>query len=246
MVSIVFTCIWLEATLHLLIVGRYGKERFEELDRNSYERKLEALRCGDEDLLRWAGRLRKILAGTGSRESASGVQRRRRVHERADDGPRGGRRTLGRSWRPSSTGSVWTADGSFQSLDLVPLRRATVSTVSIRAPWARGLRFSQPEWTKIGGTLGRTFTPCPVERPVGHKGPVAGDPNRDCDANGRRTPPKCASLAIIRPLLTFSNTSPPRTLLAHRQGPGASSTLLRMSAPILPAIRDADALIESR
>ena len=69
MVSIVFTCIWLEATLHLLIVGRYGKERFEELDRNSYERKLEALRCGDEDLLRRAGRLRK--------------SRRALVHEKA-------------------------------------------------------------------------------------------------------------------------------------------------------------------
>ena len=59
MVSIVFTCIWLEATLHLLIVGRFGKNRFEELDRDTYECKLKALGCDDEDFLRRAGRLRK-------------------------------------------------------------------------------------------------------------------------------------------------------------------------------------------
>ena len=69
MVSIVFTCMWLEATLHLLIVGRCGKNRFEELDRHPYERKLEALGCGNEDLLRRVGRLRKA--------------RRELVHEKA-------------------------------------------------------------------------------------------------------------------------------------------------------------------
>ena len=77
MVSIVFTYIWLEATLHLLIVGRCGKNRFEELDRHPYERKLEALGCGDANLLRRAARLRNA--------------RRELVHEKAhlefnDDG----------------------------------------------------------------------------------------------------------------------------------------------------------------
>ena len=69
MVSVVFTCIWLEATLHLLIVGRYGKNGFKELDRHPYERKLEALGCGDEVLIARAGRLRNA--------------RRELVHEKA-------------------------------------------------------------------------------------------------------------------------------------------------------------------
>lgn len=63
MISIVFTCIWLEATLHLLIVGRCGKNRFEELDRDTYERKLKALECDDEDLIGRAGRLRGARRG---------------------------------------------------------------------------------------------------------------------------------------------------------------------------------------
>ena len=69
MISVVFTGIWLEATLHLLIVDRYGKNRFEELDRRPYERKLEALGCGDEDLRRRVVRLREA--------------RRELVHEKA-------------------------------------------------------------------------------------------------------------------------------------------------------------------
>ena len=63
MVSIMFTCIWLEAMLHLLIVRRWGKSRFEELDWRPYEGKLEALGCNDEDLLRRAVRLRKTRKG---------------------------------------------------------------------------------------------------------------------------------------------------------------------------------------
>ena len=75
MVSVVFTCIWLEATLHLLIVGRYGKNRFKELDRHPYEHKLEALGCDDEDLINRVGRLRNA--------------RRELVHEKAhlESGP---------------------------------------------------------------------------------------------------------------------------------------------------------------
>ena len=69
MISIVFTCIRLEATLHLLIVDKFSKNRFRELDRETYELKLVALGCGDEDLVRRARGLRKA--------------RRELVHEKA-------------------------------------------------------------------------------------------------------------------------------------------------------------------
>ena len=40
MISVVFTCIWLEATLHLLIVGKHGRKCFREVDKVPYETKL--------------------------------------------------------------------------------------------------------------------------------------------------------------------------------------------------------------
>ena len=44
MISIVFTGIWLEASMHLLIVRRYGENKFKEYDwKNTYEEKLELL-----------------------------------------------------------------------------------------------------------------------------------------------------------------------------------------------------------
>ena len=58
MIAIVFTCIWLEAALHLLIVDKYGKNCFREVDKDLYETKLQLLGCGDEELLKKVGRLR--------------------------------------------------------------------------------------------------------------------------------------------------------------------------------------------
>ena len=92
MISIVFTCIWLEATLHLLIVGKYGRTRFGEIDRYPYERKLAVLGCGDTKLLGKAERLRKA--------------RRDLIHEKAhfeinDEG--------------DFTGKLWTAQNEAEN-----------------------------------------------------------------------------------------------------------------------------------
>lgn len=70
MISIVFSCMWLEATLHLLIVRKFDRERFKNADRRlSYEEKLRLLECRDEQLLNNVERLRK--------------SRRELVHEKA-------------------------------------------------------------------------------------------------------------------------------------------------------------------
>ncbi len=70
MISIVFTCIWLEAALHLLMVGRRGREGYtEKIDHSSYENKLRLLDCGDEELLRKVAQLQ--------------CARRELVHEKA-------------------------------------------------------------------------------------------------------------------------------------------------------------------
>ena len=58
MISVVFTCVWLEATLHLLIVRNLGREAYtNKVDRSDYAAKLTLLACGDGDLLRNAERL---------------------------------------------------------------------------------------------------------------------------------------------------------------------------------------------
>ena len=70
MISIVFSCIWLEALLHLLIVRQFGRKCFEKVDRGlSYGDKLRLLGCSDDQLLEWTGQLQ------GSR--------RQLVHEKA-------------------------------------------------------------------------------------------------------------------------------------------------------------------
>ena len=58
MVSIVFTGMWLEALMHLLIVKKYGKDRFKEYDRKTYEEKLQLLDYMDEKLLHRVSRFR--------------------------------------------------------------------------------------------------------------------------------------------------------------------------------------------
>lgn len=59
MISIVFSCIWLEAILHILIVQEFGRNFYDKVDRNkSYEEKLRLLKCNNDDLLREIKRLR--------------------------------------------------------------------------------------------------------------------------------------------------------------------------------------------
>jgi hypothetical protein len=74
MICLVFTGIWLEAVLHLLIVKAYGKDKFNEYDFKSYEEKLMLLGCTDEGLMNSVSRFRKA--------------RKALVHEKAhlDDG----------------------------------------------------------------------------------------------------------------------------------------------------------------
>ena len=70
MISVVFTCIWLEAALHLLIVGRLGRDAYtKKVDYSGYEDKLTLLGCGDEELLGNVERLQQA--------------RRELVHEKA-------------------------------------------------------------------------------------------------------------------------------------------------------------------
>ena len=70
MISVVFTCIWLEATLHLLIVGKFGRKGYtNKVDHDGYGAKLTLLDCRDKELLSNVERLRKA--------------RRELVHEKA-------------------------------------------------------------------------------------------------------------------------------------------------------------------
>jgi hypothetical protein len=74
MISIVFTGMWLEAVMHLLIVKNHGAEKFKKYDRKSYEEKLSLLGCTDQKLLDSVSRFREV--------------RKMMVHEKAhlDDG----------------------------------------------------------------------------------------------------------------------------------------------------------------
>ena len=70
MISVVFTCIWLEAALHLLIVGNLGRDAYtNKVDYSGYGDKLTLLGCGDEELLGNVDRLQQA--------------RRELVHEKA-------------------------------------------------------------------------------------------------------------------------------------------------------------------
>ena len=60
MVSIVFTGMWLEALMHLLIVKKYGKDKFKKYDFKTYEEKLQLLGYIDKELLHRVSRFRGI------------------------------------------------------------------------------------------------------------------------------------------------------------------------------------------
>jgi hypothetical protein len=51
MITIVFTGMWFEAIMHLLIVETYGREKFKEYDFKSYEEKLQLLGCLDQQII---------------------------------------------------------------------------------------------------------------------------------------------------------------------------------------------------
>jgi hypothetical protein len=74
MISLVFTGMWLEAVMHLLIVKIYGKDKFKEYDFKSYKEKLTLLGCTDQELLNSVDSFRRA--------------RKSLVHEKAhfDDG----------------------------------------------------------------------------------------------------------------------------------------------------------------
>ena len=59
LICIVFSCIWLEALLHLLIVRQFGRKCFKKVDRWPYGKKLELLGCTNVELLKQVGQLRE-------------------------------------------------------------------------------------------------------------------------------------------------------------------------------------------
>lgn len=60
LISIVFSTMWLEALLHLMIVQMYGIEVFKEYDHKSYEEKLGKLGYFNEDIIQSISTLRKV------------------------------------------------------------------------------------------------------------------------------------------------------------------------------------------
>lgn len=60
MIAIVFTGMWLEALMHLLIVCDYGEQKFKEYDFKSYEEKLQLLGFSDQEIIDRVTRFRSI------------------------------------------------------------------------------------------------------------------------------------------------------------------------------------------
>jgi hypothetical protein len=59
MISIVFTGMWLEVLMHLLIVKKYDEKKFKKYDFKSYKEKLSLIGCPDQDILDRAQRFQK-------------------------------------------------------------------------------------------------------------------------------------------------------------------------------------------
>ncbi len=60
MITIVFSCVWIDAFLHLLFVKMNGRKPSDREDRKTYESKLRDLECSDEALLERVKRLRGV------------------------------------------------------------------------------------------------------------------------------------------------------------------------------------------
>lgn len=69
MVVIVFTGMWLEALLHLLIVRNHGEEMFRKFDFKPYEEKIRLIGIDDNSILEAAARFR--------------IARKELIHEKA-------------------------------------------------------------------------------------------------------------------------------------------------------------------
>jgi hypothetical protein len=59
MIAIVFSGMWLEALLHLIIVRDHGEEKFREFDFKSYEEKRRLVGIDDTSILEAAARFRR-------------------------------------------------------------------------------------------------------------------------------------------------------------------------------------------
>jgi hypothetical protein len=72
MISIVFTGMWLDASMHLLLVKKYGKKEVIEKkhDFKKYEEKLKLLGCTDAKLIADAERFREKIRNTLVHEEA--------------------------------------------------------------------------------------------------------------------------------------------------------------------------------
>ena len=60
MITIVFTGMWLDALLHLLIVRDHGLDKFNEYDRKIYEEKIRLLGCSDQHILDAVKKFREL------------------------------------------------------------------------------------------------------------------------------------------------------------------------------------------
>ena len=69
LITLVFSCVCLDALLHLLIIARKGHQVFNDYDRKPYEDKLKLLGCDDLEILKLCERIR--------------TARREVVHEKA-------------------------------------------------------------------------------------------------------------------------------------------------------------------
>jgi hypothetical protein len=58
MIVVVFTGMWLEALMHMLIMREHGEAKYHEYDRKSYEQKLQVLGVMDKTLLSKVERFR--------------------------------------------------------------------------------------------------------------------------------------------------------------------------------------------
>lgn len=60
MISLVFTGMWLESLVHLVIIRKFGETKFKEYDFKAYEEKLRLLGITDKELLDSVSRFRAV------------------------------------------------------------------------------------------------------------------------------------------------------------------------------------------
>ncbi len=86
MIAIVFTGMWLETLMHLLIVRRHGENIFKKYDFRSYKDKLELLGCQDQSILdraKWFQATRKELVHEKAYTSGGEIKHAQKEAENA-------------------------------------------------------------------------------------------------------------------------------------------------------------------